>query len=202
MLAQPVKISQQEVALKTRIEEWAQPKGGVVRVMANQRHLWEELTTLPTDEAAPRVLILFAGEVVRGGVERFSINRVDRTWQIIVVRGRGFVEVIGKDSLSGGTLQPFHDSVEELRQVVRQMLNLSEEFPIEYSGVKPLPSIMSTPQAGAFLDAELLEFTTANDIPAILKQKPGTDVDTDFGVVTVLYTDQGYDPDLGPEVLA
>jgi hypothetical protein len=175
MLQAPVTISQQASALKEKLTEWAQPKGGRVAVMANQRHLWEELTDLPQAVAAqsPRIMVLCAGaDLLMPGEP--DCRREDRRWQIVLVKGRGFY----KDPMSGGPAEPFTDSVEAVRDLVRCMIGISdlEEVPsVRYQGWKPLPSILPTREANAFADAVVLEFITSNDIPQIVLEAPGTE---------------------------
>lgn len=175
MLAQPVTISQQSVAIKTTLEGWATPRGGRVAVMANQRHLWEELIDLPQAAAnqSPRIMVLCAGEDLRLPGEP-DCHRVDRRWQVVLVKGRGFY----KDPLSGNVAEPFTDSIEAIRDLVRTMIGISdeEEVPsVRYQGWKPLPSILPTREANAFADAVVLEFMTGNDIPQVVLVAPGTD---------------------------
>lgn len=42
-LSGPPSISLQANQIAKRIADWAEPKGGVVEVMANMRHLWEKV---------------------------------------------------------------------------------------------------------------------------------------------------------------
>lgn len=174
MLAQPVTISQQSAALKLKLEEWAQPRGGRVAVMANQRHLWEELTDLPQAVAsqAPRIMVLCAGaDLLLPGEP--DCHRETRRWQIVLVKGRGFY----KDPMSGNVAEPFTDSIEAIRDLIRTMIGISdeEEVPsVRYQGWKPLPSILPTREANAFADAVVLEFVTGNDIPQIILESPET----------------------------
>lgn len=173
-----LKISEQAKAIAETLGEWAVPRKGRVAVMANQRHLWEELSD-PVSAAdaniAPRVLVLYAGETLRLPDES-DCRRVDRQWQVVVVRGHGF-----KDPMSGGAVEPFTDSLESVRDIVRCMLGISdeEEVPsVRYKSMRPLPNIMKTDAANAFMDAMMLEFSTANDLAQVVLEAPGTE-DTD-----------------------
>lgn len=164
-----ISISQQTAAIAEVLRLWAQPKGGVVAVMANQSHLWENLYIVSD---APRVLVMFSSATLRFPEEP-DCRREDRVFQVIVVRGHGF-----KDPLSGGSREPFTDSLEQVRDKVRAMLNISdeEEFPsLRYRSIRPLPNVMPTKEANAFADAMLLEFSTANDLPKLLEELPGTE---------------------------
>lgn len=178
MLTELQTISQCANQIRLRLHEWAQPRGGRVEVMANQRHLWEALADLPSAaEMSPRVLVLYAGESLLLP-DQPDCRRVRRNWQVVVVRGRGFKSVAEHDPMSGGVYEPFTDSVETVRDLVRTMLNISdlEELPsVIYVGVRPLPSVLPTKEAGAFMDAMVVEFATHNDIPAVVLEAPGTD---------------------------
>lgn len=175
MLASPITISQQASSLKDKLTEWAQPRGGRVAVMANQRHLWEELADLSQAAAnqSPRIMVLCAGaDLLMPGEP--DCRREDRRWQIVLVKGRGFY----KDPMSGNVAEPFTDSIEAIRDLIRSMLGISdtEEVPsVRYQGWKPLPSILPTREANAFADAVVLEFITSNDIPQIVLDAPGTE---------------------------
>lgn len=163
-----ITISFQLKALFDRLDAFAQPRGGVTKIMHNQRHMWEELTTLPKDETAPRILIMYSGETARGGFEEAHLlNRVDRLFDMVVIRGRGFKNAAMDDPLSGGVVEPFSDSIETVRDLVRSMLNLSAENPIWYVSTKPLSSVLPSREASAFLDGMVLQFSAATDIPAI-----------------------------------
>lgn len=175
MLAQSVTISQQSAALKEKLTEWAQPRGGRVTVMANQRHLWEEMTDLSQAAAnqSPRIMVLCAGaDLLLPGEP--DCHRETRRWQIVLVKGRGFY----KDPMGGNVAEPFTDSIESIRDAIRAMIGISdlEEVPsVQYNGWKPLPSILPTREANAFADAVVIEFVTYNDIPQIVLQEPGTE---------------------------
>lgn len=158
-------ISDQQVRLASVLERYAKPRGGRVAVMANQRHLWEELADpMQVGLVAPRVMILWAGEDQINPNEP-DCRRVERRWQVVVVRGHGF-----KSPLDGGRALPFCDTIEEIRETVRHMDNISDyEYTpsVRYIGTKPLPNVMPGKEASAFLDAMVVEFATANDLPAI-----------------------------------
>jgi hypothetical protein len=167
----PITISTQLKMLLDVLQPWAKERDGSAKIIANQRHMWEELVNLPAVPAAPRILIMFSGEISRGSfAESGRWHRVDRTWEIVVVRGRGFSNL--NDPMSGGAYQPFTDSLEAIRDVIRVILNLSEEFPLVYTSMKPLSSVMPSKEADAYMDGTVLSFSTANDIPEVLLENP------------------------------
>lgn len=171
-LAVQITIANAANLLKQHLDLWANPRGGTVKVMANLRHLWEEVFVV-AETSAPRILICYTGEIPRGGVTSNTLYRVDRQWMVVVVRGHGFKNLMAEPE---GESEIFYDSVETIRDLIRVLLNISdeEEVPnIVYKGIKPLPSLGPTPTANVFLDAFSIEFTTANDIPAVTATAPG-----------------------------
>lgn len=172
----PLTVSQQSAILKARLEEWAGPRGGKVTVMANQRHLWEALAELPDpSQVAPRVMVLFAGESLMLP-DQPDCHRVERSWQVVVVRGRGFKDL--RDPMAGGVYEPFTDSLEAVRDLIRTTLSISdfEAVPnVLYKGMKPLPGILKTQEANAFMDGMVVEFSTLNDIGQVVETAPGTE---------------------------
>lgn len=164
-LPQPISISQQADQIRSVMADFTDARGGYTKVMANQRHLWEELVDPNANK--PRILVLFSKEVPRGSFEfQDQLYRVDRHWMVIVVRGHGF-----KNEMIDGT-EPFLDVLETLREKLRCIISISEEFPINYRGISPLPNIAQSQTANVFLDASVIEFTTANDIPQIYETNP------------------------------
>jgi hypothetical protein len=48
------------------------------------------------------------------------------------------------------------------------MLSISEEFPIDYVGIDPMPGVPALGNAGnVFIDGYSISWGTANDIPGI-----------------------------------
>ena len=63
----------------------------------------------------------------------------------------------------------------EVRDLLRCILNLSDEEQVpslDYRRTFPLPSVMPQNMANVFNDATVIEFSTANDIPAVLDYDP------------------------------
>jgi hypothetical protein len=116
----------------------------------------------------PRILICYNGEKSRGEFSVAAANhRVDRQWIVAVTRGRGW-NVKRGDSLykTVGNADPFYDVIEEVRDLIRCMVGISEEFPVDYKGMSPMSS------GNNALDSYAIEFSTANDEPAILLTNP------------------------------
>lgn len=160
--------AQQALIIKAQLDAWVATRGGSVKVIANLSHLWEELMTFSD---APRLLITFLNQVPRGDDQLSGpTHRVDRYWQVTVVRGHGFKNVIAEPL---GNQDEFLLALDQIEGVIRSLLNISGEFPVEYRGTRPMPQLADTKQQNVFLDAYSIEFSTCNDLPDVLLQAPG-----------------------------
>ena len=165
MLTSPPKISEQAGQIRDWLQSYIAEKGGVAVVASNFRDMWEQASN---NDDRPRILICYAGEASRGDFSVANKNhRVDREWNVLVTKGRGFNAIRG-DGLteSSGNTDPFYDNVEDVREMLRRMTGISEEFPIDYRSIRPVQMGQLT------IDGYLITFSTANDIPAILTQPP------------------------------
>lgn len=163
--AATVTADSQAIGLATFLDhEYAQKRGGTVKVMESMHHLWEEILSA-SDE--PRVLVCCTGETPRGSfAEQDLWCRVDRQWTIAVVRGHGFRNLMPDEKGSPvGAVETLCTSVETVRDVVRAMVGLSQEFPVNYKGWKNLPAVGRPGTVNVFVAGATLEFSTANDIP-------------------------------------
>lgn len=174
-LPAPPKISAQAETLRLYLLNYTALHGGDVKVMHNPRHLWEEVFGVATgagismNQAAPRILICCMGETSRGSfAQANTLHRVDRQWTVTVLMGHGFLNNVSQPTRNSPI--PFTDVMESLRDGIRVMLNMSEEFPIDYKGIQPLPAAGPNPQTNVFIDGYVISFSTANDIPAVLIQ--------------------------------
>lgn len=167
-LATPITISQGANLIKGGLEVWGQEYKAEVKIMANMRHLWEEIFLQVEN---PRLLICFNGEIARGGFTLANVqHRCDRQWIVVVMRGHGFLNGQAEASKPGEL--PFYDVLELIRDQLRCTLTISEEDPIDYKSIKPIPNVAPSQSSNVFMDAYSIEFSTANDIPAIVYTKP------------------------------
>jgi hypothetical protein len=171
-LASPPSIKKQAQMIGTWLfNSFAKPRGcrsDQVKIMANMRHLWEEIYNRTKDE--PTILIVWNGEKSRGGFNQANtLHRVDRRWIVVILRGHGFKNLLpNPDANPEIQEEDFYDSVEILRDKIRVMLSISEEFPIDYVGIDPMPGVPALGNAGnAFIDGFSVSFSCANDIPGI-----------------------------------
>jgi hypothetical protein len=159
-----------------QLSAWAQPRGGTVKIMTSISHLWQEVYDLQFQDQA-RILIAFNGEKSRGGFNQANtLHRVDRQWKVVVLRGNGFknlaAEGVGQTG-TPGSLDPFYDDVENIRDLIRAMNNITEEIPVDYSGMDALPLVGNVGQTGnIFIGAFVLSFSTANDLQQIVDNPP------------------------------
>lgn len=172
-------VREDALAIESQFKDWAKARGGLVKIMENESHLWEEMYNPQVATTAPRILILNQGETARGeyaGGDRTDLHRVDRQWLVVVMRGHGFKNLtavgIGQPN-TAGSVEAFSDSWETIRDGIRVMSNISEEFPVDYKGTRPLPNIAKSDTANIFLDCRAIEFSTAADIPRILNGTTG-----------------------------
>ena len=165
-LAAPLSIKDGANQLAGWIGLWAKPKGGKCEVVQGLRHLWESIF-MASD--APRVLVCFNGETARGGFdEQDTLHRVDRQWAVVVIRGHGWKNLMPDEDETAA--ETFMETVEALRDRVRLIQTLSEEFPVNYKGAKPLPAVAKPDSANVFVDAYQLDFSSAADIPDVAQQ--------------------------------
>lgn len=159
-------ISQQAAAIQQVLQQWAEPKGGVASVVFDTYDMWE---TASKSSQKPRLLICYSGEELRGDFSVASVlHRVDRKWQVAVTRGRGFTVNRGDTLIAPNqNAEPFYDSLEGVRDLIRSMTGISEENPLDYRSVTPMQS------GDLIIDGYIVEFTTATDIPPILPTPPG-----------------------------
>lgn len=158
-LAIPPLISSQAGQITFYLNEWASQNGGIAVTTSNLRDMWSQATQASD---RPTIYTCYMGETARGGDFSRWVHRVDRSWATLVKRGRGFNANRG-DSLTQtvGNAIPFYDVVEIIRDKIRAILSISEEDLVEFSSIRPW-------QLGnQILDAYLIEYKTANDLPTI-----------------------------------
>ena len=167
-------IKEDAEAIRAQLDTYAKPRDGLTKVVANQSHLWEEIYNGGVIAEQPRILIICIGETARGeyaGGQRTKLHRVDRNWQVIVMRGHGFKNLMTEGIGQAGTpgaIESFYDACETIRDGIRVMSNITAEDLVNYKGMRPLANIGPTPVANVFLDCICIEFDCAADIPEIL----------------------------------
>ena len=159
-LPTPISISEQADQIRELLSPFAVKYGGSAEVVSNLKMMW---TTVSMANDRPRIIIVYNGETIRGEFAAAAFNcRVDRQWIVAVTRGRGW-NINRGDSLykTAGNADPLYTVVETVRDLIRSMLGISEELPLDYKRISPMTS------ANENLDSYAIEFSTANDVPAI-----------------------------------
>lgn len=160
-LAAPITINDQLCQIRDWLTIYAAPLGGSVAIVSNLLDLWNQSSQ---NSQFPTIYVMYNGESSRGSFGDIAPwHRVDRQWIVRVKRGRGYFSQRG-DSLanSSGTETPFVAIVEQVRDKLRCMLGISEELPtIDYKSIKPVRL------GDLVMDCFDIEFSTANDVPAI-----------------------------------
>jgi hypothetical protein len=163
-----VKISTQRKLIGGWLHENFAADGVKVGTVSTMRKMWQEIFDMTTT-SAPKLVVCFDGATARGGFERRNtLDREDRQWVVALLKGRGLVNTDGGDA----QLDDFEDFCEEVRDVLRRLIGISEEA-IDYVSLKPLPGVAQPNMANVHLDGFVITFTTANDIPAITTLAPG-----------------------------
>lgn len=160
----------------TQIADWmfnqfAKSRGGTVRIMANMRHLWEEIANRNENDA-PTILLVWQGETMRGSNQPVNtLTRVDRQWLAVILRGHGWRNLLpNPDAVSERQEEDFYDSVEILRDKIRVMLSVSQEFPLNYKSISPMAGLPFGNTQNVFIDGYSITFSTAADVGKIAYQ--------------------------------
>jgi hypothetical protein len=167
-LPEPISITAEAKLLEALLAGWASARGGAVKIMANPRHLWEEVReiAMQTNQAGPRMLICYKGERKKESGRLGTLaRRVVRDWGLVVMRGHGFKNLMAEQSAE----MPFYDALEEVRSLIITSVNLSdaEHGMVDYKGIMSLPMLAPSPSSNVFLDAFEIQFSTDNDIKTI-----------------------------------
>lgn len=128
---------------------------GACVMVSNTREMWQLASN---DSQKPIIYVCWGGEDPWSSNANISAvtHRVNRSWILGVKQGRGF------KSNRGESLKGFIPFVEQVRDTMRSMLGISEDFGNDYSGIKPWS------QGSLVIDGYLITFGTKNDLPNIL----------------------------------
>jgi hypothetical protein len=153
-------VAEQLNAIKKALSEWTDVNGGSVVVASNLRDLWQQASL---DSQSLRILICYQGQRMRRPFSEAAILlRVDRTFNVAVTRGRGYSANRGASvSETVGNTDPFVDQLGEIVDLIRNMVNVAVEYPVDYKGDKAM-------QLGNLvIDGYLEEFSLAVDLPEL-----------------------------------
>lgn len=151
-------IAAQLNQVATALDAWAKEHGGTAEVAADPFHLFALLGNKP---GGVRAVVLFAGEAKRGEYE--EQGAVDRSFGVIISRGRGFTLDPSASLVKGaGGGEPLYDLIEEARQLIRRISFDAEttEVTPNYLGCDLFPASEGKP-----VDAYQLNFSIGTQLP-------------------------------------
>jgi hypothetical protein len=127
---------------------------GNVAVVSNLLDLWNQSQQ---NSQSPMAFVCYMGETPwsGGGNVAAITHRVRREWVIRVKQGRGYTSNRGK------TVLQFVDIVELVRDTIRAMFGVSEDYGVDFSGIKPVRL------GDQVIDCYDVAFSTMNDLPPI-----------------------------------
>ena len=153
-------ISAQANYIAQVLNDYAKDNGGQCQVVSNMRDMWNQASQ---NSQIPMIYVTWTGESPWSSSKNLAAltHRVSRDWTVGIKRGRGFTAVRG-DTLSKTTSTiPFFDVVEDVRDIIRSQLGISEDLGQDDIRAKEW-------QLGnVIMDGKLITFTTKNDLPPI-----------------------------------
>lgn len=153
---------------------WAQQNNAGEAVIASSvQDMWTQVAN--TTERAS-VIMCFAGDDPRGPFDISSAtHRGDFTFQVVLLRGRGLTSNRG-DSLVTlvQNARPYYDLLEELRDKIRAITNISVESFVDYKGTKPFGEGIE--DYGRRMDSYIIEFSVAQDYPQLVSAPENTNL--------------------------
>ena len=148
-------ISSQLAILQQVLQEYVVSINGTVGVASNVQDLWYQSSQ---SSQKPIIYICYAGETAWSNSNLSALtHRVSRNWIVRVKQGRGVT------ARRGDTVLEFVTIVEEVRDVLRTMQGISQDFGIDYEGTKYVRL------GDSVMDAYDIAFSTKNDLPQILQ---------------------------------
>lgn len=147
-------------AIRDALNGWLQEAGGAF-IASDQANMWEMAFAA---SSKLRVIVCCTGEEIRGDFAvAAALHRVDRQFSVLVTRGRSLTSDRGQGLVE--TIQnspPLFQMVSQARDVIRSMLNISAERPVDYKGFRSFPM-----ESGLVMDAYEITFSTAVDLAPI-----------------------------------
>ena len=162
-----MEIPDQLKIIQAVLGPWAVKNGGQAFVASDPSMMWEMAFAASTKL---RVIICYMGEENRAEFPTGAIlRRVDRQFTVLITRGRGFSYPRGNTLTdTTGNALPMFVLVEEGRDLIRSILNLSGEQPLDFKAVRPHA------MGELIMDAYSIEFSAAVDLPLITDQPQNT----------------------------
>lgn len=154
-----MKIKDMMGLIWTALDRWAQDNAGGAYIASDLEHAWR---LCQSNTNTPRVIIVYAGENIRGDFSVAAINRrVDREFSVVVSRGRG-LQIDRAQTLTdpANNARPLFDLVEEVRDICRNLWATQfVEDPVDFKNVLQWDS------RPYIVDAYCVNFSIADDLP-------------------------------------
>lgn len=154
------------------LQPWAaQNNAGTAVIASSVQDMWTQAYNC-TDR--PAVIICYAGDDARGPFElAAATHRGDFLLNVALVRARGLTASRG-DSLVANVqnARPFYDLLEELRDNIRKITNISEEKFVDYRSTKPFDAAVD--EYGRRVDGYIIEASVAQDYPQLVNTPENT----------------------------
>lgn len=152
--------------LSNVLEPWAeQNNAGKAVIASSVNDMWTQVAN--TTERSS-VIMCYAGDEPRGPFElSAATHRGDFTFNVALIRGRGLTSSRG-DSLVTNVqnARPYYDVLEELRDKIRSITNISVEQFVDYKGTAVFGEGLEDYQRR--VDAYLITFSVAQDYPQLV----------------------------------
>ncbi len=149
-------ISAQLNIIVNVLQTWAVQYNATVIPVSNVQDLWSQSSQT---SQKPTVYVCFSGETPWSSNANISAltHRTSREFIVRVKQGRGFTAVRGE------TVYSFVTIVEQVRDTIRSMLGISQDFGVDYAGTKYVRL------GSQVIDAYDLTFSVKADCPQIIQ---------------------------------
>jgi hypothetical protein len=143
-----------------QIEGLIGPYGGVCEVVDDEDLMWRQAFQSSKNLV---VYVTWGGDVPHGTFGLAGVtHRVVRQWILGIKRGRGYTETRGDTFSKTTSVPPFADMVDAIRNLVRAMIGISQDFGTDNVIVKKWS------QGPLVMSGRLLTFTTQCDLPGVV----------------------------------
>lgn len=160
-----MRITDQLNAIQSVLDPYASEQGGACLIASDPAMMWEMCYNASNKL---RVILCCIGEDLRGEFpEAAAMGRVDRQFVALCTRGRSFDFRRNALSVTVQNTLPMFEVVSQVRDIIRSMLAVSQELPVDYRGFKSFPL-----EKDWIADAYMIEFSCATDLPVISSEPP------------------------------
>jgi hypothetical protein len=154
------------------LQPWAaQNNAGTAVIASSVQDMWTQAYNVSD---RPSVIICYAGDEARGPFElAAATHRGDFLLNIAVIRARSVTAERGAGLVSRvGNAEAFYNSLEQARDLVRSITNISMEAFVDYKGTKPFDAAVD--EYGRRVDGFIIEASVAQDYPQLVNTPDNT----------------------------